>query len=194
MKKFLLSRLFIVLCFFFAFIPNIASEKNNLYVIDWVSIKQQEKLNKYLAKIADIESGNDWKIVSFNGMIGKYQLSYFAMQSLNLSWITSYKFKLNPNIFPEALQDSGMVKIMYLNYIVNKDLIDKYVGKKIHGITLHHGNMIAGTHLVGCGAFRNFLLSNGAYIPRDGLNNSVVNYMKRFELLDIDIEIFNKFK
>jgi hypothetical protein len=127
-------------------------------------------------------------------MIGKYQFSYFAMQSLNLCWITPYNFKINPKIFPEELQDSGMVKIMYLNYIINKDLIDKYVGKKIHGITLHHGNMIAGTHLVGCGAFRNFLLTNGAYIPRDGMGNSVIKYMRYFDLLDIDINIFNKLK
>jgi hypothetical protein len=143
--------------------------------------KKKNEIRKFLKALAQRESSSNPKSINSLGYIGKYQMGQMALQDLELDdKINSHKFKKNPNIFPEKAQDKAMVKLLKLNKEYLGDYIDEFDGKIVGGVKITKSGLLAGSHLVGAGAVKKFLDSNGKIIPRDGNDVPVTEYIQKF--------------
>jgi hypothetical protein len=141
----------------------------------------KNEIRKFLKALAQRESSSDPNIVNSLGYIGKYQMGQMALQDLELDdKINAHKFKKNPNIFPEKAQDKAMVKLLKLNKQYLGDYINEFDGKIINGVKITKSGLLAGSHLVGAGAVKEFLDSNGQFVPKDGNGIPVTDYIKKF--------------
>jgi len=148
------------------------------------SIKHKTKTSgnkNFLNALAQRESTNDWKSVNKFGYIGKYQFGKQALEDLGLDdKIDSHKFKLNPAIFPTHAQDKAMVELLKKNTEYLGDYIENFEGKMVAGVKITKSGLLAGSHLVGAGAIKQFLDSSGRIIPKDGNDVPVTEYIKKF--------------
>lgn len=145
----------------------------------------QRKINnethKFLKALAKKESSSNPKAVNRLGYIGKYQFGKMALQDLELDdKINAHKFKKNPAIFPEKMQDKAMLKLLKLNKNYLGDYINKYEGKNIGGIDITKSGLLAGSHLVGASNVKKFLDSNGSFVPKDANGVPVTDYIANF--------------
>lgn len=141
----------------------------------------KNEVRKFLNALASRESSSNPKSVNRLGYIGKYQMGQMALQDLDLDdKINVHKFKKNPKIFPEKAQDKAMVKLLKLNKEYLGDYINLYNGKTIAGVEITPSGLLAGSHLVGAGAVKKFLDSNGKIVPRDGNGVPVTEYIEKF--------------
>ena len=62
---------------------------------------------------------------------------------------------------------------------------DKYLGKKINGITITKSGLLAGAHLKGAGCVINYLKSEGKNNACDAFGTSVETYLKKFAGYDV---------
>jgi hypothetical protein len=94
--------------------------------------------------------------------------------------INTEKFRKNPNIWPEREQDRAMIKLLKKNKIYLGEYLSEFEGKMINGIKITKSGLLAGSHLVGAGAIKQFLDSNGQFVPKDGNGVPVTDYIKKF--------------
>ena len=144
-----------------------------------IKIKKNE-IKKFLHDFAQQESSGNPKSINSLGYIGKYQFGTKALEDVGLEHITVKKFRANPNIFPEHKQDEAMIKLLKLNRTYLGDYYTKYEDKVIAGVKITRSGILAGCHLVGNGAAKQFLDSNGRIIPRDGNDVPITEYIKKF--------------
>ena len=136
---------------------------------------------KFLNALAQRESTDDWRSVNQFGYIGKYQFGKQALEDLGLDdKIDSHKFKLNPAIFPIHAQDKAMIELLVKNKEYLGDHIANFEGKIVAGVRVTKSGLLAGSHLVGANAVKQFLDSNGRFIPKDGNDVPVTEYIKKF--------------
>ena len=102
---------------------------------------------------------NDWS-GQFTGKDGVYSVSDF----LN-----------NKQAQENAVREYAKKQWMYI-----KHYAIQYEGKMINGILITQSGMIAAAHLVGIRELYLYLKSNGLYIPKDGNNVSIEEYLKLF--------------
>ena len=141
----------------------------------------KNEIGKFLRALAHRESSSNPKAINDLGYIGKYQLGQMALQDLELDdKINAHKFKKNPNIFPEKAQDKAMVKLLKLNKEYLGDYINDFDGKIIGGVKITKSGLLAGSHLVGAYAVKQFLDSNGKIVPKDGNDVPVTEYIQKF--------------
>ncbi len=141
----------------------------------------KNEIRKFLNALAQRESSSDPKSINSLGYIGKYQMGHMALQDLELDdKINAHKFKKNPNIFPEKAQDKAMVKLLKLNKQYLGDYINEFDGKVVGGVKITKSGLLAGSHLVGASAVKQFLDSNGKIVPRDGNDVPVAEYIRKF--------------
>lgn len=126
----------------------------------------------FLKNIAKQESGNNYRIVSKNGMIGKYQFSKNTLKMMN---INRDSFLLN-----EQLQDSVMIKLLRLNYNILKPYIKQYSGTTKDGIQISVSGILAGAHLMGPGGVMSWLKNDSTYQTSDSNGMHISTYMSRF--------------
>jgi hypothetical protein len=143
--------------------------------------KIDNEIHKFLRALAKKESSSNPKAVNRLGYIGKYQFGKMALQDLELDdKINAHKFKKNPAIFPEIMQDTAMVKLLKLNKNYLGNYINKYEGKNIGGIDITKSGLLAGSHLVGASNVKKFLDSNGTFVPKDANGVPVTEYIANF--------------
>jgi hypothetical protein len=58
--------------------------------------------------------------------------------------------------------------------------LDNKGGTVIDNVKLTKSGMIAGGHLVGLYALRQFITSNGAMVPADGNGTAITDYIREF--------------
>jgi len=143
--------------------------------------KGKNEIGRFLKALASKESSSNPKSINSLGYIGKYQMGKMALQDLDLDdTINAHKFKKNPSIFPEKAQDKAMVKLLKLNILYLGDYFNDFDGKIIGGVKITKSGLLAGSHLVGAGAVKKFLDSNGRIVPRDGNDVPVTEYIQKF--------------
>jgi len=143
--------------------------------------KGKNEIGRFLKALASKESSSNPKSINNLGYIGKYQMGKMALQDLDLDdTINAHKFKKNPSIFPEKAQDKAMVKLLKLNILYLGDYFNDFDGKIIGGVKITKSGLLAGSHLVGAGAVKKFLDSNGRIVPRDGNDVPVTEYIQKF--------------
>lgn len=141
--------------------------------------------NNFLTKIAERESSNNWKAVNKYGYMGKYQFGKIALKDVGHK-VDVEEFKKDPSVFPESKQDELMKKLLKNNIHYLRDYMD-YVGKTIGGIDISLSGMLAGAHLVGHSAVKNFLKSDGKKDIEDANGTKCSEYMTKFGGYAIDL-------
>ena len=136
----------------------------------------------YLEKLARLETGSlsdPYRVVNRFGYMGKYQ---FGLKTLNgltrlgyLPKITRRAFLASPELQEQAI--NALIE-HNLNVLSNYGLM-KYVGKTVRGVHITKEGLLAGAHLLGPYAVKQFI--EKGRVGRDGNNTSITNYIKQFE-------------
>jgi hypothetical protein len=79
---------------------------------------------------------------------------------------------------PEA-QDTAFHNLTVKNWNYLRNYLP-YVGQTIGGVRITLSGLLAGAHLVGNGAVKQFLDSNGVNVPEDGNHVPVTEYIRKF--------------
>jgi len=153
---------------------------------DFIKLKKQKTFKEFLDKLSFRESSRNWKVINRFGYAGKYQMGKAALTDLNYT-LNIDSFRINPNTFPEHVQDSLVVELFKLNRKRIKTYIKKYVGKVINGVYVTESGILAAAHLVGGGNVRKWLKSNGKKCPTDGNGTSIEEYLILFSNYKISI-------
>jgi hypothetical protein len=149
----------------------------------------------FLKAIAQRESSLNPNATNSYGYVGLFQMGTAAMTDAGYykssgtpanSWqgtftgkngLTSLaQFKANPDLQVKAITDY-YAKLQ--NYIDNYGL-DQYAGKTLNGVPITMSGLVAGAHLVGIGALKQYLQSGGAYVPVDGNKVPITQYISQF--------------
>lgn len=160
-----------------------------LIVVSNDTIKIDKETRQYIDTIGFRESSGDWTKINQLGYIGKYQFGGLALEDVGLdkTKLNSKNFKKNPLIWSEKEQDHAMIKLLRNNVKYLGNYLTEYTGKTINGIELTKSGLLAASHLVGAKKVKKYLKSNGKYIPKDGNNTSVEEYLKMFSGFKINI-------
>lgn len=149
----------------------------------------------FLKAIAQRESSLNPRATNGAGYVGLFQMGTLAMTDAgyyrsngtgNNSWngtftgkngVTSLNtFMSNPDMQVKAITDYYVKLQGYINYYG----LSQYIGKTVNGTSITLSGLIAGAHLVGIGALKQFLDSGGASIPMDGNRVPVTQYITQF--------------
>lgn len=161
-------------------------------LIDSILTTRETQIDQYRNLLGYLESRNTY-VIDNGYYIGAYQFGDEALRNIGLGHITRAKFLKNPKIFPDSLQDWAVIELAMNNQkLMMKHVnLNNYVGKKIHGIRVTKGGILAAAHLIGWYDCYNYLSSYGNFNPKDGNGTTATDYMKKFQDKDIvafDIE------
>ena len=128
--------------------------------------------------------GNYFSVNDF-GYLGKYQ---FGEETLKVIGIyTPNQFLYNPELQERAF----LANTERNKWILRKD-INRFVGKRINGITITESGILAAAHLAGPGSVKKYLRSYGSNRFSDAYGTSISSYMKRFSGYDTSEVVPNK--
>lgn len=142
----------------------------------------QLNMGRFTSLLGCMESLNDYTVVNRFGYMGKYQFSKTTLKALRskgylqFTDIELHQFTSNP-----PLQERAIIALVNHNddYFKRGKLYE-YVGKRVKGILLTREGMLAGAHLVGPYAVKQFIYSNGRVNKRDGNKTPVSKYIYKF--------------
>ena len=138
----------------------------------------------FMAKMALLESLDNYTIVNRYGYIGKYQFSVRTLRGLKRSGYLNVSnedikhFRYRPEIQEQAMR--ALIR-HNLHYLKRSNML-KYIGKEIGGVKITMRGMLAASHLVGPYGAKQFILSGGRINKKDANGTSVRDYMKEFEV------------
>jgi serralysin len=154
---------------------------------------------QWLSALGQNESGNNYSFVSSLGYLGRFQFGEEALETVGFygghdgtgaidfvgGWtsqaagygVSDKAGFLGSPAAQDAAADAWFAKV----WTDVKSLgLDAYVGQTVGGVAISVSGLIAGGHLVGVWALKDFLTSGGADLPRDGYGTSVAEYVDRF--------------
>ena len=127
--------------------------------------------------VAFKESRGNYFAVNTFGYLGKYQ---FGRGTLKLIGIDNIDLFLNN---PELQEKAFLANAARNKWILRKD-INRFVGKKIKGVTVTESGILAAAHLAGPGSVKKFLRSYGRDDFSDAFGTTVRTYLKKFSGYD----------
>jgi hypothetical protein len=125
-----------------------------------------------------IESNNNLIAVNQIGMMGKYQFSCSTLDYLGYKGITPEKFRDNPGIFPEYLQEEALRDLIRFNERCLKKFTS-YIGTVVNGVRITKAGLIAASHLAGAGGVQHYLTNNHNATDMNGA--SIQSYLAEFQ-------------
>ena len=132
--------------------------------ITFYTINSTKTLKKFLERLGEIESRNDYKSRRPGSQyLGRWQMGDQARRIIGFGNIGYDKFLNTPEI-----QDAAVVLLLKYNYSYMRPYLKKYNNRIIRGYHLTTSGLIAMAHNVGADAVISFLNSNCSNIPRDG--------------------------
>lgn len=154
----------------------------SIYMLDNIPMFRAQKLpmsqptpvEQFMARVAQYESGNNYKAVNQYGMMGKYQFSHQTVRGLGFN-VSRKEFLQNP-----YLQDSVMVAYMKYNHRELEPYIQRYDGKTVKGVKMTRATILAGAHFAGSDGMRSFFSSSDPEGTVDGNGMSLRRYMSNF--------------
>jgi len=130
------------------------------------------------------ESGGDWTIINQIGCVGLFQFSPRTLEWLGYGYITTDRFRHDPDIFPPELQLKILKEFTRSNENELKDYLC-FVGEIINGVTITKSGLLAGAHLAGCSGVKLYLNTRGAVNNKDINHTSVQDYIRGFAGFEI---------
>lgn len=147
---------------------------------EYDKMKKEQELRKFLFQLSLRESSNNWKIYNKFGYMGKYQFGRSTLETIGIKGITFKKFKSNPWIFNEDVQEKAIRLLINYNYKILEYYILKYSGTKINGVKVTKSGIIAAAHIAGAYGVKRFIESNGNYNPNDAYGTHLSDYLREF--------------
>ena len=152
----------------------------------------------FLDALGDRESGGDYGAVNTLGYLGKYQFGELALIDIGYysadgtakndwqpgSWKGKDDVHSKADFLADpAAQESAIRAYMKLQWQYLGDA-RAYEGQTVHGIKITESGLLAAAHLLGAGAVRSFLESDGATVPGDAYGTPIAEYFMRFKGYD----------
>lgn len=195
----------IILLSFFVCFPL----SSNVSMVDWCEVEVQEEIelsyinyNDLYAKIAKIESHQNYDVANKSRMVGKYQASRVALlefgyteeqvQSIYDSFDTTYtdkgyaRYHFDVNTFPPEDQERFIRWYMHrMETVYLKEIINKYVGTTVNNVYITRAGILNAS-MLGFNHVVRFLESDGKvnYTPKRGY--SVQGRLAQFERTEIE--------
>jgi hypothetical protein len=141
------------------------------------------ELSRYLDAIGHSESGNNPKAYNRYGYVGKYQFGHAALKSCGYGEVRFRDFIKNPTVWSEEDQEAAMITLLSKNELHLKDVIHKYNGKVIKGVTITKSGILAAAHLAGADNVKRYF-RNGSN-PRDAYGTGLEDYLFKFSGFNI---------
>ena len=139
-------------------------------------------------KLAEKESTNNWnaKVELTKGSckggqaLGKWQFTTCHLETFRnnnkKAKFTNDQFLKSPDLQKAVMQ----WQLKSINKFINKNNLDKYIGRTINGVKVTREGLFAVAHLGGNGGLRQFLKSNGKLEESDQLGTSFTKYLAAF--------------
>jgi hypothetical protein len=134
--------------------------------------------NGFKEALAFKESQGNYFRINTLGYLGKYQFGISTLQLMGVYNATQF---LNDPLMQEKAFHANIARN---KWILRKD-IEKYVGKKIHGVEVTESGIIAAAHLAGAGNVKKYLRSFGKIDVEDAYGTSISEYLKKFSGYDL---------
>jgi hypothetical protein len=132
------------------------------------------KMRDYIDKIGYLESRGNYSVTNQFGYMGKYQFGKKTLRGLGYT-----KKQIKTFLKDSDLQEEAMLKLIEHNLEILKNYgLMKYVGYDVNGVSITVEGMLAGSHLLGPHAVKQFIKKGK--IGRDGNGTTIVTYMKQF--------------
>ena len=138
----------------------------------------------YYDKLAYLESRGNYKVVNRLGYMGKYQFHKRTLKHLQKkgsSVISDYEIEHFIE-FPEAQERAVRALTKGNLRILRRYGLHKHVGTHIKGVEITMEGMLASAHLLGVYAVKQFIVSKGEIVKKDGNNTTIINYMSKFSV------------
>ena len=186
MKKLLILPLLLITTASIA--PTISEEEidfhNNsiLYIIE--EEKRNDELEKFIDHLAIRESSNNWKAVNDINCIGLFQFHENTLAKIGYGHITADLFKSDTSIFPPELQRECVKILIKVNSIDLRKYSD-YFGTMIDSTLITKSGLLAGMHLGGLQAIKDFLESSGSINRTDAYGTSISDYINEFNTYEL---------
>ena len=141
----------------------------------------------YFERLGQRESGGNYSIVNEFGYLGKYQMGKSALTEIGFYKDGQYTATANMlGVYSdEDFLNTPLAQEVAIQYYTKRVWgymqtyeCDQYIGQTVNGVVVSQAGLIAGAHLVGVGAVRNFFKGGN---PQDGYGTTVKSYM---ELMD----------
>lgn len=154
---------------------------------------------QFLSALGQNESGNNYAFISSLGYLGRFQFGEEALQVIGFykghdgtgaidfigGWtplaasygVTDKAGFLASSAAQDAAADAWFAKVWA---DVTSLSLQSYVGQTVGGVAITPSGLIAGAHLVGVWALKDFLSSGGGLVMRDGYGTPVSEYVDRF--------------
>ena len=163
-------------------LTDIYSNERYFYALQEYDKQQKEQeLKKFLFHLSLRESSDNWKIYNDSGYMGKYQFGSGTLRTIGIHGITFKKFKSNPWVFTEELQEKAIRLLVDHNYEILEYYILKYEGVKINNVTITKSGIIAAAHIAGAYGVKRFLEGSGEYDPNDAYGTHLSDYLQEFD-------------
>jgi len=146
----------------------------------------QNQLETFLTHLAFKESTNNPDTFNTIGYIGKYQFGKAALKDVKIN-IDIKEFQTNSSIFPEALQDTAIIRLLRINKKRLTATIETYNNTKINGINITESGILAAAHLAGAYGVKQYF-ENGTNF-KDKYGTSIEKYLKEFSQFKLNINL-----
>ena len=147
--------------------------------------RYQQEFENFINQLGYDESRNDWTCINRIGALGEWQFMTSTLKWLGYGHITTKAFKKDSTIFPPKLQRQVLEELIHTNTIIMNNYINDFDGLEIRGIKITKAGIIAACHLGGARSVKLYLSTNGNLNRRDILGTSIENYLKRYQIFDL---------
>ncbi|UQD54865.1 peptidoglycan-binding protein LysM [Flavobacterium sp. K5-23] len=130
------------------------------------------------------ESEGKYKKINSLGYLGKYQFGVETLKSVGVYDVASF-------LRSPKMQEKAFVALLEKNKWELQDIIEKYDGVIINGITVTESGILAAAHLGGAGSVKRFFRYKGKKFIKDAYGTSISSYMKAFGGYDTSLIIAN---
>jgi Ca2+-binding RTX toxin-like protein len=152
----------------------------------------------FFTAVGHLESGNNYSYVSPAGYLGYYQFAEETLQAAGFyngdgntavrdfaggwtSLAASYGVTDKASFLAHPAAQDAAATAWFQKVYADLGALDliKYDDQTLNGFTLTPSALLAGSHLVGVWALKDYLTSGGATVPQDGGGETVLDYMSR---------------
>ena len=151
--------------------------------------------SEYMIILSQRESGKNFSVVggSHDHYLGGFQFGRVAMKDIGLiNTRREYReFRRNfvadgTDFWSQAEQERACMMLMKKNkyYLRNHY---RYIGKTIRGVKINEAGMLSAAHLVGHGAVKEFLESNGSVVAKDGFGTPITEYFELMKGVSVEL-------
>ena len=152
----------------------------------------------FLDALGDRESGGNYGAVNTLGYLGKYQFGELALIDVGYytpdgtakndwqpaRWTGKGGVHSKADFLADPAAQEGAIRAyMKLQWSYLGDA-RAYEGQTVHGIKVTVSGLLAAAHLLGAGAVRDFLRSDGTAAPGDAYGTALTEYLTRFKGYD----------